>query len=398
MTALVAEKLHAELGASTAARWMACPGSIALSRDVPHRSADSSPYAQEGTLAHTLAEVALSNSLSAEGARHKFGLAADEDMAAHVQVYLDVCRALFPSAGAFWIERRFTLEVLNPPVPMFGTADFVAYDQDTHTLTVVDLKYGQGVVVEAKGNKQLRYYALGAALSIGSLPIDKVVMTIVQPRAQHADGPIRSDEMTYAELMQFSAELMIAAQATTQPDAPLHAGSHCRFCPASGACPQQQQFALTVAQNEFAAVDDWRPPAPELLPIEQIVEMMQKFHILEDWMSACRQLVTRKLEAGEDVPGMKLVAKRPTRKFTDEQSVVTTLTGLNVSKEQAYDFSLKSPAQIEKIVGKKLFADFIAPFVSKESSGYKLVPASDPAPAISLSAGDEFAALMPGIE
>lgn len=47
---------HAQLGPSGASRWMACPGSVRLSAGLPD---ESSPFAEEGTKAHELAEICL---------------------------------------------------------------------------------------------------------------------------------------------------------------------------------------------------------------------------------------------------------------------------------------------------------------------------------------------------
>src|SRR5690606_26092408 len=58
-----ADRAHAELGASSAHRWMKCAGSIALSRGIPNVDSE---YAREGTAAHELAEKCLRRDLDAE--------------------------------------------------------------------------------------------------------------------------------------------------------------------------------------------------------------------------------------------------------------------------------------------------------------------------------------------
>jgi hypothetical protein len=405
MTELKAsEKIHAELGASVASRWMACPGSIRLSREVPRQG--SSSFAEEGTRAHALAELCLTKGVDPDiyvGVEIE-GVVVEEEMAEYVKVFIDHCRNLQHEMPDWWVERKFTLAKLTPPAPMFGTADFVAYDKVDRTLYVVDLKYGQGVLVEAKGNKQLRYYGLGAMLSLdpATHPVDRVVMTIVQPRMLHTDGVIRSDEMDALEAIEFAADLMASARAAQEPDAPLNAGSHCRFCPASGICPAQRTKALAVAQQEFEIVtaqEEFTPPAPETIPIEQLVTMVEKFHVLEAWMSASRQVIQSKLERGEEVPGFKLVAKRAMRKWGDASGAAQYLQSESYNEEEIYEpRELKSVAQIEKLVGKKDFAQSpLAGVVVKVSSGHKMVPASDPAPAIQmLTPAEEFARLLPG--
>jgi len=395
----VPEKIHAALGASVASRWMACPGSIRLSREVPEPPETS--FALEGTRAHAVAELSLTKGIdpSAYVGVEIEGGVVDEDMADHVRVYVDHCRSLMSGRGKgdYWIERRFNLAAMNPPGPMYGTSDFVAYDRAARHLDVADLKFGQGVVVEVKGNKQLRYYALGAVLSLDprEFPIDEITMWIVQPRAMHPDGAVRSETITYAELIEFTDDLMEAARATTLPDAPLNAGAHCRFCPASGVCPAQRSKALTVVQDEFALAETWTPPAPETIPIDRLAEMATDFHILEDWMAAARARLQGMLERGEEVPGFKLVARRATRKWGDPEIVEQILTSRNFDTEETHETKLKSPAQIEKLMGKKPFAAALAETVIKVSSGYNMVPDTDPRPAVTLSPGEEFAALLP---
>jgi len=385
---------------------MSCPGSVNLARQVPAQDSGSNIFAQEGTNAHTFGELCLSTGDEPAEylGRQMPGFVVSEEMVEHVGTYVAHCRELAlqvmaHSGGAVWIEHKFNLNSLNPPEPMFGTGDFCAYDAQTQTLYVVDLKYGQGVVVEVLGNKQTRYYALGCALSpeIKGLPITDVVMTIVQPRAGHADGPIRSETISFLELLEFASTLLFAAKKTQEPNAPLVPGSHCRFCPASGVCPAQRDQAMVLAQMDFAVETPSMPPAPETMPIGVVLDMLPKLHVLEDWIAAMRAHVRGKLERGEDVPGWKLVEKRAQRKWADETKAGEMLVNQGRDEDEICDISLKSVAQIEKLIGKKAFAvSSLAALVVKQSSGLKMAPASDPAPAVLVTAGSEFLALPAG--
>lgn len=393
---VVAEKVHADLGASNAHRWMVCPGSIRLSEGLLNTS---SIHAELGTTAHALAEICLRKGMDPVdyiGVTIE-GHEVDEEMAESVDVFVRHCRGLMHSSASgeamFWIEQRFTLAQLNPPAPMFGTADFVAYDEATRTLYVVDYKNGQGVVVDADDNPQLKYYALGAALAHPELDIDTVSMTIVQPRASHPGGLVRTSVMTYLALVEFAAELLDAARATQEPDAPLVTGDHCRFCPASAICPALRERAQQIAQVEFDVMPLDVPPSPETLPPELYAEMLGKLHILEDWINAMRSYGHRMLEAGEEVPGFKLVAKRATRRWTDEKEMRQWLWSQGYTSDEIDNLKLKSPAQIEKLIGKK---NLPTEYVSAVSSGYNMVPDSHPSPAVSLAAADDFDALPSG--
>ena len=130
-------------------------------------------------------------------------------MAETAQVYIDSCA---PQADAearpgteILIEQRFSLAKINPPFDAGGTGDAVILDRVNKTIEIVDLKGGRGVVVEAVGNKQLRTYALGAVLAN---PGDwrTVRVTIVQPRAPHPDGRIRSEEPDVIDLFDWTVD------------------------------------------------------------------------------------------------------------------------------------------------------------------------------------------------
>jgi hypothetical protein len=396
------EKIHATLGASSSSRWMNCPGSVRLSESAPPRG--TSIHAEMGTAAHALAETVLARmqklaarvepqlflGLNVGGKEATFEVT--EEMADAVQVFTDYCTTLALASSEFWIERRFNLSALKPVLPLYGTADFVAYNDDG-TLHVVDFKYGQGVVVDVEMNTQLLYYGLGAALSLEGRHIERVVLTIVQPRAPHSDGPIRTMTVSFAELLGFAGDLLAAAKAVIAPDAPLHAGSWCRWCAASGMCPEQRDHAQLVAQTEFSSLPANTLPAPALLEPEQLADILKSLHVLEDWASAVRATAQAKLERGEQVPGWKLVQKRATRKWGDEADVIAWLTSKGFTPEEYATVKVKSPAQVEKLVGKK---ELPAEFVVAESSGLNMVPATDPRTEVLLGPGHEFAALSAG--
>lgn len=397
----MAPSLHSELGASVAARWMACPGSVKLSRGMPNYD---NIHSITGTAAHALAEWCLED--ARRDPQEHIGETFDakgtpievtEDMAVAVGIYVDYCRKLMDEPGAvFWVEQQFDLAELHPPedVPMFGTCDFSVYKPQLRELEIVDYKHGQGVVVEVKGNKQTRYYALGALLKLGSgLDVEHVKMTIVQPRAGHVDGVIRSETVSVNEIVAYSLELMGAAQQTQLEQAPLVPGNHCRFCPAAPVCPAQRAQAQELAQVAFADMPLAGPPAPDTIPPEMFWDMMGKLHILEDWAKMMRQHAYRQAEAGQETPGFKIVAKQARRYWVDEKVTERMLRKEGFADDEIFTQKLKSPAQVEKLVGKKNLPE---DQWEKRSSGYKMVPASHPSPAVLIDPSSAFPALSAG--
>jgi len=213
-----------------------------------------------------------------------------------------------------------------------------------------------------------------------------------------SDGFIRSETIPYIELLEFAGDLLKAAEATQAPDAPLIPGSHCRFCPALAVCPAQREQAQALAQVAFAEMPVAQPPQPETLPDEILDDMASKLPILDDWSTAVKREVERRLLAGRTLPNHKLIEKRPTRKWKDSLEARTWLEehpdGF-LPEEYLTSPELKSPAQIEKLVGKK---NLPADLVEKKSSGYKLAPASDPHPALAAGPQHAFPALPPASE
>jgi hypothetical protein len=388
-------KQHSELGASKAERWMQCPGSVNAERDLPNTRSE---YAIEGTAAHTLAEKALRKNLDAavwldteidvEGT----SVTVTEEMAEAVQVYLDYVRTLIPtgldkggSQPEWGIEEQFDLAPLNPPEPMFGTADFWQWSPEIRYLEVVDYKHGSGVFVQVEGNPQFLYYALGAVVKLNKKP-KRIRVTVVQPRG--AGDPVRSWEFDWETLVAFKRHLFDRAQLTQAVDAPRSAGAHCRFCKATATCPEQRNVAIAVAQSEFDVEPEYAPPAPDTLTDDQISLVLTKAPLVEDWIKAVRAYVSSKLDRGESVPGWKLVPKRATRKWSDEEIAEECLH--SVLGTNAYTRKLRSPAQAEAALKEAKLKLDITSLVIKQSSGTNLVPADDPRPALTPSAQDDF--------
>lgn len=390
---------HASLGASGAYRWMACPGSPRMEAGRP---GSSSTYAREGTAAHDLAERALAHKKDPEfwlgevinvpykedGEEKVDRIVVTEEMCEAVQVYVAHVRALaVDDHRELHLEQRVSLERLGPPEPMYGTADAIIWDAEERHLFVDDYKHGKGVVVEVEGNPQPLYYALGAVLKIGKKP-KKITMQIIQPRAFHPDGPIRSHTISYEELIEFKNELMDAADATTAEDAPLVVGDHCKFCKALAVCPAQRDHAVQTAQSEFM---EFSPPDPEELTLEELALVLERQKQIEDWLSAVNAYAVNRLDRGLDVPGHKLVPKRARRYWVDEDKLLEWLERKRIPKYKYERRKLKSPAQLEKLC-KSEGIPFPDELVEKKSSGPKLAPADDPRPALTPSAVDDFEA------
>lgn len=393
---------HAKLGASSSDRWMNCPGSINMSRGVTERG---SVYAREGTAAHSLAEQCLTRNVNADAYLGMTieGFEVDAEMAEAVQVFVDHVRSLMDPADrpVLRVEQTFDLKDLNPPGPMFGTSDAVVYQPDSGTLHIVDLKFGTGVIVNVIGNPQLRYYALGAVLAFEKENpglrghIQNVRITIVQPRVPHRDGIVRSEDLTYMEVVEFAVELLNAARATTDPDAPLVPGEWCRFCNAAARCPAVASEAVALAKQEFSDVTEM--PDPRLLTIDELSQVIDKAPIIEKWFNQVRAYIHGELTAGREVPGFKLVEKRGTRKWKDDDKLVyRALKNFGLKPADVTNKKLMSPPQVEKVLkAQGESPKVIVDLWEKVSSGTNVALESDPRPAALAGPEAEFAALPP---
>ena len=359
---------------------MQCPGSVKMSEGIDD-SAKQSMYANEGTLAHTYAEAALSDASASMIALGEIPI----EMPEYVKIYTQLIKAFIKLCDWHEIEHTFSLAELDPPIEAYGTADFVGYRAEDRSLIVADLKYGTGVVVEAEDNVQLKYYAVGALLSYQAMgntaPVDKVRLIIVQPRAYHPDGAVREAVIDIQDLMEFSIDLIDAMHETQKPDAKLVTGTHCRWCRAAAICP-----ALLEKNQEIAAADFSEPvllaPDPRTLSSGHVSTMLGQLDSIEHWINSVRMYAQNELERGREIPGWKLVAKQARRQWTDPAK---TLSWAQEKGLVITDTKIKSPAQVEKLLTNGKLPDDLT---TKQSSGNKIARASSPLPEI--TTGSEF--------
>lgn len=386
---------HSKVGASSMYRWANCPGSIRECAKVPAK--ESSVYAADGTKAHELAAVLLRCEAGGNDGADVFEAQAycanaPEDMVEAVGQYVSYVHALITPSDTMLIEQGFHLKDLHPD--LYGTADAVVWKPYSRQLHVVDYKHGAGIAVEVKGNPQLRYYALGALLASG-YDAREVTVTIVQPRCPHPDGPIRSETFDAFDLVEWSADLLAAVKRTEDPNAPLNPGDHCRFCNAAAVCPALHERATAMAQLQFVPVASEAsvPVAYDPAKLKAALDFREP---LKAWIKALDEFAYAEAMAGR-LPaevGYKLVEKRANRQWTNEQEFIDHMkkAGVDVAAVLYEPAPLRSPAQVEKILGKKQFKDIEAKFVVKKSSGYTLAPETDKRPAIRiLDAAAEFA-------
>ncbi len=374
------ERAHALLSASSAHRWLKCTKSARLEEQFPDTTSEA---AEEGTLAHKLAELRVRNYFSpADVSKRKLTFAIkkmkedplwDDEMLVHTETYLDYIKQTalkLPSEPHVDVEKRVDYGLYAPEG--FGTADCIL--TQGNTLYVIDFKYGKGVPVSAKENPQMMLYALGAyeACKILYL-IERIHLAIVQPRLP--DG-ITEWECPLGELLEFGeyvekrAALAFIGGGEFAPDE-----KTCKFCRARKQCRARSDYNVKQAFDlgELPPLITNEEAGQRLLAMRDVVSYQKD---LQEWaLSECL--------VGNEVPGWKAVEGRRSRDWTDMDAAFEKLIKSGVVAEEIlWEKKPLTLAQVEKTIGKKDFADAVGEFVIQKSGKPALVEVSDKRQAI----------------
>ena len=329
-----------------------------MEQDFPDNTTDA---AAEGTAAHALAEFKLKRRLKQQAERPVSSY-DDEEMEDVTDGYADfvmneVKRRRNPQV---YIERRIDFSAYVPGG--FGTID--ALIVSSGRVHVIDFKYGRGIQVEAEHNPQLMLYAAGALLEFGG---KRAQMTIYQPRR----GNIRSFEMTAIQLAKWAEKVLkpkaeLAFKGAGEPVT----GPWCGFCRAQVKCKARAEEALKTAQAEFKK--------PDLLTDEELNEILKKSAEMRKWLEAVESYALKEALDGKKWEGMKLVAGRSVRKYTDTDAVIRSAAAAGYTDI----YELLSPAKLEKVLGKSEFERLIGQYTVRAEGSPLLVKESDKRPEI----------------
>lgn len=377
---------HAILSPSACSRWgldekgnPACTPSARLEEKLRGIFGDaSSPFAEEGTRAHALAELKLRHmtgeyndftykAIRAEMEAKKPKISSAMERA--TDLYVDIVMGkLFEAQqvcedAKLLIEERFDLTQWVPEC--FGTGDVVIVSDAT--LEVVDYKNGSGVKVDAAGNQQMRLYGLGGLAAYGDLyGFTHVKCTIVQPNIDN----ISEEVLTREELLAWGEKLKPAAELAWKGKGEFRPGDRCRFCKAKALCAARAAEAMRGFTHGFAT--------PGLIDDAEIPGILAVADIAEAWIKDVRQYARSQALRGQTWPGYKLVrGRKGNRTWTDEEKVLEQLTRAGLPEEQYLKQGVKSPGDIEKALGKTAFEALLKQFVTQPDGALNLVPEDD---------------------
>lgn len=367
-------KQHAKFSASGSAKWLACPGSVSLAQRAPPSA--ESPYALEGTQAHSVLEVFLKNGLEKVEASRKMLVKSNpmEMVGICHETALQIWKRVPPGAKLLCEQE---VDFSFDGVDAWGTSDAIIVE-DFGTLQVIDFKYGAGYAVDAVNNSQMICYAVGAARE-HHYNFDRVEMVIIQPRAEHFSGEtIRTWSISIEELMEWEKKLHDGIKAALDPFASFAAGDHCRWCSAKPICPALSDAAFSQAEIDFAPAGEKDIVLPAVQQIPNLSRVLKAADLIEEWIKGVRSHAQHVLETGGRVDGFKLVAKKAQRTWVDIDITTTEALqyfGGNIFTEP----ELLSPAQFEKKFKRK---DWVDSRTTKVSSGVTMVDDGDPRPSV----------------
>ena len=369
---------HAKLSASGSNRWINCPGSIVLESSFEEKESE---YAEEGRLAHSVAELKLTKYFKKGIGPKKFKAQMDEfkkspywnkSMDDYTDDYFEFVKekALsYPDRPFVDVELR--VDYSNVAPEGFGTCDCVMLHGNE--LSIIDLKYGTGVKVDAKDNSQLMLYALGVYNMFSVIyGIKTIHLSIVQPRLGHFD----THTIGIDELLAFGERIKpIALEAFNGSDK-LAVGDHCGFCEAKSKCRTRAEAMFKPVEAHILS-KEVDPYEIKLLSSQEMGDLLMKLDGVVDWIKSLESEALAEALAGNTVTGYKLVEGRSVRKITDEALAVSKLVSAGYEEPLLYERKLLSMTNLEKLVGKKDFASILDGVIEKPPGKPTLVKASD---------------------
>lgn len=371
-------KVHARLSASGSGKWLNCPPSLLLEEQFKDKI---SPYAAEGTLAHAVAELKATKYYLKGIGPKKFKKGMDAfkqdglwqpEMDGYTDDYLDYLKKVsigLKSSPYVAIEKKVSYDQFAKDG--FGTCDCIMIQGDT--IHICDLKYGKGVSVSAEDNTQLMLYALGAYSEYSFLyPIKKAVLHIIQPRLDNYSNW----EISIDDLLEFGETVKQKSSLALKGEGDFNTGEHCRFCKAKPRCRKRADENL-----KLVGFTKMHPP---LITNDEVGKYLSMAQDIKKWVSDLEDYALNECLAGRDIAGWKAVEGRSNRKIIDDEGFAKAL--IKAGYDEAFIYKprqIETITKLEKLVGKKDFAELGKDFIEKPQGKPTLVKESDKREAIS---------------
>lgn len=371
---------HAKLSASGSSRWLSCPGSVraCASIESKSRASETNPAAEEGTCAHELADICIRNDASPHDYIGKTlsdapSVVVDKEMANYVSDYIDYCLRL---GGDYFPEERVSFDKYVPDG--FGTSDFFTFTTDESgntTCDIIDLKYGKGIAVHAESNSQAMLYALGVLQEYDHIfDVNTFNLHIYQPRISNIScWTISTDDLIcWGE----TTVKPLAIEALGDNGRMIPGEKQCQFCSYKAHCRSLLEFSYNAVGADFNKVstgDDF--PQVDKLGTDAIGHILQHKSLIESWLKSVEKRAYEELNNGSSIEGFKLVHGRSSRKWIENEHLISTLTDL--IGDDVYTKKLITPPAIEKMIGRAKYEELVKPHVQQSNGSPTIAKSSD---------------------
>lgn len=408
---------HAILSPSGSAKWLACPGALALEALI-NEPDTGSEYADEGTAAHEVLNELLTTGddpkdwvgrsvVINKGTPDQKMLYANQEMIDAVEVALEYIGRL--SARNAFYEERIDFSHIAPGG--FGRADVIlevyeklAADKRENTLYVIDFKYGQGVKVDAYENSQGMIYALGALNSLDPLfdnEIERVIVVIIQPRMDHIDEyEISVDELlAWGESIKPKAEEAYALYEEAKEIGEVVDGNFnptkkgCKWCMGkrTSKCKAYASLGYSAAVEGFDDLTTEKKadlPSievsantlkdPVFLDNADLAAVFLKMGIFSGFLNGVEDEIRKRIHAGETVPGLKLISTIKPRAWKgDDDETEKALRTSGLQKKHYEKVSLVSPTEAENLLKEIKPREYKRRYKKLEDSAIHRPPGND---------------------
>ncbi len=374
---------HSIIPMSSAGRRVQCPASAVL--ELMHPEAEDKEASRQGTAAHELIPAMIHGfargGTGVPDRDETIGTTAANGVAHSADTFdgamtcaLDVQRVMRETAvfggDYLQVEQPVTAPRIHPQ--SWGTPDVWLFDQRGGRLYVWDYKHGHRPV-EVVENWQLVEYGAGILEQItGDKGVGledqhiEIVFTIVQPRAQHRDGPIRRWTVKASDLRPLTNIAADAEHKALSAEPPMQTGPECLDCKARHVC-------TALAKKAGAAMDVAQRSDTHSLSSDALGVELRMLYAAEQALKARRTGLEAQAEgviqAGGTVPGIAAETTFGRAQWlmpVDQIAQVGDMMGVDLRKPA----DVVTPRQAEQ---KGLSAELVKQYSHKPATGTKLV-------------------------